>query len=58
MNVTENTQVLIPYGIDPRAQEPILDQALKTALDDEYKPMKRILVSSKHLERRHHLLRS
>ena len=37
MNVTENTQVLIPYGIDPRAQEPILDQALKTALDDEYK---------------------
>lgn len=37
MKSIEETATLEPLGIDPRSSEPILDQALKTALDDEYR---------------------
>ncbi len=37
MKSTEENAIVEPLGIDPRSPEPILDQALKTALDDEYR---------------------
>ncbi|AFL68890.1 ferritin-like domain-containing protein [Sulfurospirillum barnesii] len=37
MEEIEHKETLAPLGVDPRAPEPILHQALKTALDDEYR---------------------
>lgn len=37
MKSTEESMKVEPLGVNPRLEEPILSQALKTALDDEYR---------------------